>query len=157
MQTSVPHIFAVGDCSEGKELLSGNYMPICLWANAAYQGRTAAGYITGGEDRLHGCLVHNIAHFMDTDFVGIGMPTLPGELVEYHDNNNRLMIQAVVNDGILQCMNIFGNYRISGAMKSWFARQLAMPGAPMPENIRLNLLREGIPEEFISMLGGNGR
>ena len=41
METSVPGIYAAGDCSQGRNLQSGERQIIGLWANAGTQGRVA--------------------------------------------------------------------------------------------------------------------
>ena len=41
MRTSVPGIYAAGDCCEGNNLESGQKQIIGLWANANHQGETA--------------------------------------------------------------------------------------------------------------------
>ena len=43
METSVPGIYAAGDCCEGHELQSNETMIIGLWANAAHQGTNSPG------------------------------------------------------------------------------------------------------------------
>ena len=41
MRTSVPHIFAVGDCAETKEFFTGKCVPIMLAFTACYEARIA--------------------------------------------------------------------------------------------------------------------
>lgn len=88
MRTSAEHIYAAGDCCETVEIMSGEYMPVNLWANAFVQGKIAARNIVGFTDEFEGAIAHNIAHFLNMDFVGIGNPNLPGELIEFGEPEN---------------------------------------------------------------------
>lgn len=72
MQTSVPGIYAAGDVSQGWELLGKQQQIIGLWANARMQGRTAGRNMAGVATTYEGNILHNITHFMDMDFVGLG-------------------------------------------------------------------------------------
>lgn len=156
MCSSVPHIYAVGDCCETREILSGAYTPVYLWANAAVQGRIAGRNIAGYPDEYEGCFVHNITHFLNMDFIGLGNPRLSGETVEFGNVETGNYARVIIQDGKMQCANILGNYRVSGFLKSWFLRQREQPGTKMPDVLRANLLREGLDETFISLIGGNG-
>jgi len=80
MQTSVPGIYAAGDCCEGEELQSNTSMIIGLWANAAHQGATAGANMAGGKAEFDGNFLHNITHFMGMDFVGFGDVRTQGEV-----------------------------------------------------------------------------
>lgn len=156
MRSSVPHIYAVGDCCETREIMSGQYMSVNLWANATVQGRIAGRNIAGYSDEFQGSLVHNITHFLDMDFIGLGDPRSQGETVEFGKPGTDTYVRAVIKDGKLQCANILGNYRVSGSLKSWFLRQQEHPGEEMPQALYVNLLREGLDEEFIALIGGKG-
>jgi NAD(P)H-nitrite reductase large subunit len=72
MKTSVPGIFAAGDCSEGMDLQLGETRIIGLWANAGHQGRTAGYNMAGKQEEYHGDIIHNITHFMGMDFISAG-------------------------------------------------------------------------------------
>lgn len=156
MRSSVPHIYAVGDCCETKEIMSGEYMSVNLWANATVQGRIAAKNIAGACEEFPGSLVHNITHFLDMDFIGLGNPKLPGDVVEYGAPKSGTYVRAVIKDGKLQCANILGNYRVSGSLKSVFLRQQECPGEPIPQMLYANLIHEGLDKEFINLIGGTG-
>ena len=65
MQTSDPDIYAVGDCAETTDLLTGlpTYVPLGSTANK--QGRVAAVHICGGDDRFPGVLGTVICEVFD--------------------------------------------------------------------------------------------
>lgn len=156
MCSSIPHVYAIGDCCETREIMSGEYMSVNLWANSTVQGRIAGRNIAGFADEFQGSLVHNITHFLDMDFIGLGSPKSIGETVEFGKAGTNTYVRAIIRDGKLQCANILGNYRVSGSLKSWFLRQQEHPGEAMPQALYVNLLREGLDEEFIKLIGGKG-
>ncbi|MBR5931154.1 MAG: NAD(P)/FAD-dependent oxidoreductase [Lachnospiraceae bacterium] len=48
METSLPGIFAAGDCTEGEDLSSGQKKVLAIWPNAYLQGHTAGVNMAGG-------------------------------------------------------------------------------------------------------------
>ncbi len=56
MQTSDPDIYAVGDCAETTDILTGSPTYVPLGSTANKQGRVAAVHICGGEDSFPGVL-----------------------------------------------------------------------------------------------------
>ena len=109
MRTSSPHIYAAGDCCETMEIMSGGYMPVNLWANAMAQGRIAGRNIAGYPDEFPGALAHNIAHFLDMDFVGIGNPKAEGRLLEYGKLETENYVSVIQREGRIECVNILGD------------------------------------------------
>ena len=155
MRTSAEHIYAVGDCCETVEIMSGDYMPVNLWANAVVQGRIAGRNIVGYPEEFQGAFAHNITHFLGMDFIGLGNPKLSGKVVEFGEIESENYVRAIIEDGNLKCANILGNYRISGFFKHWFIWQQERPDKKIPKWFRVGLLREGISEEFIKLIGGS--
>lgn len=156
MRTNVEHIYAAGDCCETREIMSGDYMPVNLWANAVVQGQIAGKNIAGYPEEFRGAFAHNITHFLDMDFIGLGNPRLSGETVEFGETETGNYVRVIIKDGKLRCANILGNYRVSGFFKHWFVWQQEHPEGGIPLWLRAGLLREGISEEFITLMGGSG-
>ncbi len=52
MQTSVPDIYAAGDCVESYDILDGTQKILALWPNAVRQGRIAGASMAGHADEL---------------------------------------------------------------------------------------------------------
>lgn len=152
METSVPGIYAAGDCCEGNNLESSQTQIIGLWANANHQGRVAGTNMAGGDARFEGNILHNITHFMDMDFIGFGDNRIPGEVLEYGDPDQGLYLRVVVADGKIAGANILDSCRISGILKNWMLRLFAGDTAPLPDYQRAMLLRAGVPEEFIDRI-----
>lgn len=52
METSLPHVYAAGDCTQGDELLSGQKRVLALLPNAYMQGQCAGINMAGGESGI---------------------------------------------------------------------------------------------------------
>ena len=157
METSCPGIYAAGDCCEGTDLLAGNTKIIGLWANAGYQGGTAGLNMAGGTGCFKGNIPHNITHFMGMDFIGQGDSRQQGRILTCGSLEKGLYIRAVLTNGRLTGVNILDNYRISGAVKNYFYRQLASSPSERPVISRIQrgiLVREGLRPSFLRQLEG---
>ena len=154
METSVPGIFAAGDCCEGHELQSNETMIIGLWANAAHQGTTAGANMAGTDRQFEGNFMHNITHFMDMDFIGFGDNRIEGDVLTSGDIHNGLFVKAVLKDDMLAGVNILDNYRISGAIKNYLYRIMEERTADISPMQRGILIKEGLKPSFIEKLEG---
>lgn len=155
MQTNIPDIYAAGDCCEALNVQTGETMIIGLWANAAEQGRVAGCNMAGVESIYRGSIPNNITHYFDQTFIGIGDPNLPGE--RFCLSNRHGYIGAVTADGHLQCVNILGNYRISGMIREYLLHRIIGDAEPVTLSDRGLLRVSGIPDAFIDLLEGTDR
>ena len=152
MRTSVPGIYAAGDCCQGNDLQSGKKMIIGLWANAGVQGDVAGRNMAGLSERTEGNILHNITHFLDMDFIGLGDNRVTGEVYEYTDKEKRFYLRAVIKDGKPAGFNILDHYGVSGILKAHLMKVLrGEPGRFTPEQ-RGQLIRMGIEKKFIDYL-----
>ena len=154
METSVPGIYAAGDCCEGGNLQSGQNMIIGLWANANHQGRTAGINMAGGDAAFEGNILHNITHFMDMDFIGFGDNRISGRLLEMGDPNQGLYIRVIISGGKIAGANILDSYRISGIVKNYRLRLFAGDREKLPNYQLAKLKMAGVSQEFIRELEG---
>ena len=154
MRTSCEGIYAAGDCSEGNDIQSGENKIIGLWANAGYQGRTAGINMAGGRIEYAGSIVHNITHFLDMDFIGLGDCRIGGEVLTFGDIQGDLYVQAHVEDGRLAGVNILENSRISGPIKNYFVKLLEGKTRGISDFQRGILNAEGLSQSFIDRLEG---
>lgn len=154
MRTSADGIFAAGDCCEGRDLCIDGTRIIGLWANAVLQGETAGKNMAGLDARYPGTFVHNITHFMDIDFVSFGDKSLPGERRVYLDRGGEY-VEAVVQDGRIQCINLLNMFKNSGAVKNYMLRALYQHDTPLDPQMKAVLLKSGLPKELIDLLGGS--
>ena len=154
MRTSAPHIYAAGDCCETENILGGGSAYIGLWANSAMQGRVAGANIAGGDERYAGNLIHNITHYMDTDFISVGDVRAEGRRISWENKKDGWLIEATLDAGSIKAMNILDNAGIAGPAKNVLLHRAAHPGAAMSHAHRLILARSGMPADIIRMLGG---
>ncbi len=156
MQTGVPGIYAAGDCAEGFELQSGERRVVGLWANAAYQGRTAGANMAGGCAEFDFTILHNISRFMGMDFIGMGdaaRVSPEDEIFEYERGG--VYIKAVKEPGgKIKCVNTLGTGRVGGILKSRFMKRLAGAGKIGDDLMECLLTDAGIPLSLINFLGG---
>ena len=154
METSCPGVYAAGDCCEGTDLQSGQNLIIGLWANAGHQGVTAGANMAGGEERFDGNILHNITHFLDMDFIGLGDNRATGEVYQYYSPDRRFYLQAVLKDGWPVGFNILDNYGISGILKAHLVKVLRGEKSGFTPEQRGQLLRYGLEGDFIDTLEG---
>ncbi|MGM0539343.1 MAG: NAD(P)/FAD-dependent oxidoreductase [Thermodesulfobacteriota bacterium] len=102
MRTSVPDIFACGDCVETVDACTGETAMFQLKHNAIEQGRIVARNILGDEIKYLGAYAFARAHFFDTHAVTFGKTMretecLVGEkeLIEKTEGNNYLRLVLV--------------------------------------------------------------
>lgn len=153
MQSSVPGIFAAGDCCEAMNIQSGKTMIIGLWANAAEQGRIAGTNMAGGDLKYKGSIPSNITHYFEQTFIGIGDPNLPGQRYVFDDRKG--IVTAVFGEGHLQCVNILGNYRVSGMVKEYLVNKILGQDEEIPLADTGFLRANDLPQGFIELLKGN--
>lgn len=122
MRTNVPGVYAAGDVSQGKNLLTGAQQVIGLWDNARYQGRAAGRNMAGISERLPGSVPHNITHFMGMDFVSMG------DICEYDRMEKKYaggqFLQLFWKDGLLTGANFIDTYTESGIIKNALVKGL---------------------------------
>ena len=152
METSVPGIFAAGDCCEGNNLESNETQIIGLWANANYQGLTAGNSMSGGQKKFDGNILHNITHFMDMDFVGFGDNRIQGQTLESGSLESGLYIKAVCQGRRIVGVNILDSYRISGIIKNYMLRLLRGGGNELTVFQKGMLVQAGMDGRFIDRL-----
>lgn len=152
MQTSVAGIYAAGDCCQGNNLQSGQTQIIGLWANAGVQGRVAGRNMAGVSDEADGNILHNITHFLDMDFIGLGDNRMTGEVYEYMNRKKGFYLRAVMNEGKPVGFNILDNYGVSGVLKAHLIKMLRGEPCRFTPEQRGQLLHFGIDEYFIEYL-----
>ena len=156
MAASVPGVYAAGDCASCANLQTGVPQAVGLWANAGRQGDVAGASMAGVRDVYEGNLVHNITHFMDMDFIGLGDKRLPGERRVYSRRDGGLWLEATTDGGKLLCVNILDCKEISGIIKGLLLKQLRGGGAP--DGLLLERLRRaGVDGAFIKLLEGEAQ
>lgn len=152
MRTSAEGIYAAGDCCQGNNLQSGQTQIIGLWANAGVQGRVAGRNMAGVPDEADGNILHNITHFLDMDFIGLGDNRLTGETWTYRNREKGFYLQAVLRDGKPVGFNILDNYGISGILKAHLLKLLRGEPCRFTPEQRGQLKRYGVEQSFMDYL-----
>lgn len=150
METSVPGVYAAGDCASAHNFQTGGHQLIGLWANAGCQGDTAARAMLGRTVEYPGSFPHNITHFMDMDFIGFGDVTAKGEILRHRGKG--FFFYAVRREGKLALMNLVDNHTVSGVIKNYMTRKYLREEETFSPVQRVILLRNGFPESLIEQL-----
>lgn len=154
METSIPGVYAAGDCASGIDIQSGRRQIIGLWSNAGCQGAAAAQAMLSHPVTYPGTLLHNITHFMDMDFIGFGDVHAQGEVIRYRSGG--FFLYAIRREGKLALVNIIDNHIISGVIKSFMSRKFLGCQEPIGVMQRVILLRNGLNEDIIHLLESVG-
>jgi NAD(P)H-nitrite reductase large subunit len=73
MRTNADNIFAAGDVTEGKNILTGEVEVMPGWGNARAQGRIAGLNMMGRQERYAGGFIENISTFFGLTVAAIGL------------------------------------------------------------------------------------
>ena len=124
-RTSLPDIFAAGDCAESFDIASGTSKVLALLPNAAFQGRAAGVNMAGGKAKLDNAVAFNSIGFFGTHVMTAG--TYEGE--EYCERTERTYKALFTKDGLL--------------------KGFILINLPERAGIYLKLLKERIPLEAV--------
>ena len=72
METTLPHVYAAGDCTQGDELLSGQKRVLALLPNAYMQGQCAGINMAGGESVFDKAIAMNSIGFFGLHLMTAG-------------------------------------------------------------------------------------
>ncbi len=81
-QTSLPDVYAAGDCAVSRDIVSGEEKILALLPNAAFQGRAAGFNMAGGEEKFDKAIAMNAIGFFGTHIMTAGC--YDGEVYEEH-------------------------------------------------------------------------
>ena len=96
METTVPGIFAAGDCVRSYDILDGQEKIIALWPNAVREGATAAYNMAGCEHKDAGSFAVNAIDFFGLRICTCGLIRAEGATVlsrEGENSGKRLLIK----------------------------------------------------------------
>lgn len=124
-RTSLPDIFAAGDCAESFDIASGTSKVLALLPNAAFQGRAAGVNMAGGKANLDNAVAFNSIGFFGTHVMTAGV--YEGEM--YCESTERTYKALFTKDGLL--------------------KGFILINLPERAGIYLKLLKERIPLEAV--------
>ncbi len=114
METSVPGIYAAGDCAETVDVTTGRRGIIALWPPAVEQGKIAAMSMLGKEASYPGALPSNAIQVFGNNFVTMG--SLEGAKVSFTGKAGT--IRFTLNGGKIVGCQMVGDVEGAGVIAS---------------------------------------
>jgi NAD(P)H-nitrite reductase large subunit len=118
MQTSVPNVYAAGDCAEGYDMLIGDNRPIAIWPNAYRQGYIAGCNMAGVEREYEGGFPMNSIEVCGVPTISVGLTDPPEddgyEVLERYDRETPAYKRLVLRDNHLVGAICIGNVDRAG-------------------------------------------
>ena len=132
METSVPGVYAAGDCAEGEDLSCGQRRVLAIMPNAYLQGRTAGVNMAGGEARFNNAIPMNAVGFFGLHVMTAGSYT--GEV--FAETTETGSKKFFTQDGLLKGFILIGETQRAGLYTSLIRNQTPLSG------IDFDLLRQ---------------
>ncbi len=118
MQTSLPGIYAGGDCVRVKDQLTGIYMQSCTWPDAMQQGMVAAHNMAGSTKPYPGAAVIVSSAFFGIKFASCGPLNASAQDYEVADVFGVDFHHSyLIGQGMLKGFSLVGNVGNVGALK----------------------------------------
>ena len=114
MRTSVPDIYAAGDCAQGYDASLGESRILAILPSAVMQGNCAGVNMAGGSRTLNDNIPMNAIGFFGLHALSAG--SYDGEMFEYKDGQN--IKRLFVKDGRLTGFMMIGDIRNAGIYTS---------------------------------------
>ena len=148
LRTSCLDLYAAGDVAQGNDILIDGKRIIGLWANARMQGRTAGMNMAGLDREYIGSLPHNITHFMDMDFVGIGDVAHGDREFHFEDKSNRTLCHLTWTENRLTGINLLNMPELSGVLKDCLIHNLegGLPNILSGNPLAMNRIYQKFPQ-----------
>ena len=132
MQTTLPDVYAAGDCTEGYDKLLGANRVLALLPNASFQGRCAGENMAGGSSEFKDGMPMNAVGFFDCHVVTAGI--YEGQCIS--ESSESSIKKLYIKDNKLVGFIIIGDIRRAGIYTS-----LIRNGTPLSE-VDANLLEK---------------
>ena len=119
MQTSLPHIYAAGDCTEGYDASFGQSRVLAVLPNANLQGRCAGINMAGGESVFDSGIPMNAIGFFGLHALSAGCDRSgePGGDT-YEENDETHLKRLFTKDGVLTGFMMIGDVSRAGIYTS---------------------------------------
>ncbi len=135
MQTSVPNVFAAGDCAQAKSFYSDTKVMNAILPDAAEQGRIAGMAMAGdpGIKEYPGGIPVNTYHFFGRHAISVGSSKVPegGEVVTRFDEASGRYLKAIFHEGRLTGIYGVNEFFDAGVMSQLILRRIDL--APVKE------------------------
>ena len=151
MQTTVPGIFAAGDCSEGFDSSTGSRRVLAILPNAYMQGRAAGINMAGGSSALDDLMPMNSIGFFGLHCATAGAYPQDAEVFEDRSAGIR---RLYVRDGRLCGFIVIGDVSRAGIYTSLVREKTPLDEADMDKLKKFPSLAVFLPETRRKKLGG---
>jgi NAD(P)H-nitrite reductase large subunit len=123
LRTSDPDVFAAGDCTEARDMLTGQRQVLPIWPKAYSQGRCAGRNMAGAEQPHPGGLPMNSISYYGLPTISVGVVTPPeGEGYEVEralDEDSGSYRKLVFKEGKLAGFVLIGDIEKAGLFTSF--------------------------------------
>ncbi|MBO4422003.1 MAG: NAD(P)/FAD-dependent oxidoreductase [Clostridia bacterium] len=138
MQTSLPHIYAAGDCAEGYDASTGANRVLAILPNAYMQGHTAGVNMAGGEAVFDNAVPMNSIGFFGYHVMTAG--SYDGEMKE--EKSDGKIKRFFIKDGVLKGFMLLGETERAGIYTSLIREKIPLDGIDLElaEKIASNLI-----------------
>lgn len=114
METSIPGVYAAGDCTEGNDISLGARRVLAILPNAYMQGHTAGSNMAGGSAVFDKAIPMNSIGFFGFHIMSAG--TYDGEMTEEKESGS--LKRFFVKDGLLKGFILLGSAERAGIYTS---------------------------------------
>lgn len=162
MQTSVPDVYACGDCACTYNFVTGQTQPLPLWPNAYLGGRIAAYNMAGQKREYAWGTSMNAMHYFNVNIINAGLNITGADADEWNiitqlDEDNKIYRKFVLdNDGVISGFILVGQIARAGIFLNLMRRKVDVRGfqqellddnfgySVMPEELRWQLLKDDV-------------
>lgn len=119
MRTSLPDIYAAGDCTEGMDISLGDHRVLAILPNAYMQGHTAGANMAGGNEVFDKAIPINSIGFFGLHAITAGSyfgESDGGEM--YEEKGNGTLKRLFTKDGVLTGFILIGQVERAGIYTS---------------------------------------
>lgn len=138
MRTSLPDVFAAGDCAQVRQA-DGSAAPAeMLWYVAAHMGRVAGANMTGGAERYEAAPFLNVSELAGVDFCGVGsiVPDQDGVETLWAPYTPHGTARVVLRDGYIVGGCFVGDIRVGDLTRALIAHRARWEELPKDHPLR---------------------
>jgi NADPH-dependent 2,4-dienoyl-CoA reductase/sulfur reductase-like enzyme len=150
MQTSIPGVYAAGDCTEGEDISSGKRRVLAILPNASFQGYTAGVNMAGGSAVFDKGIPMNSVGFFGLHAMTAG--TYEGDM--YEERTDHSLKRLYTEGGLLKGFLLIGCEERAGIYTSLIRERTPL------SSVNFELLKKGAvtaafsPEQRRKKFGG---
>lgn len=155
MQTSIAHIYAAGDCTEGDDISSGQKKVLAILPNAYIQGKCAGINMAGGEAVFDNAIPMNSIGFFGLHAMTAGSyPTKQDGGEVYEEKGDSFIKRLYMKDGFLAGYILIGKIDRAGIYTSLIREKMPLTDIDAAMLKKSPSLAIFLPETRRKKLGG---